>query len=363
MVPPCSRIPVRVPTATRVMRGFPAFAEHRRIGFGAGGADGGCAVAELAGARILVTGGAGFVGRSVVPALRAAGATVTVLDRDPYPDGAVPSVVGDLRDRAVRDAAVTPDLSGIVHLAAQTSVLGSLARPALVHEVNVEATAALLELARVRGIPRFLMTSTNAVVGDRGDATLHEDLPLRPLTPYGATKAAAEMLLSGYAGGYAMTTCALRFTNVYGPGMARKDSFVPRIMRAFRDGRPVQVYGTGEQRRDLVHVADVVAGLLVAWRPAIFYIDSVASYLLPLPTLDPTGQDPIGYDFLVLWPVLRLGNVETVAVLQHLMGLGMAVAGYALLRRKGAGRWLATLATVPVLLDAYQVQIEHNLMA
>ena len=223
-------------------------------------------MAELAGARILVTGGAGFVGRSVVPALRAAGATVTVLDRDPYPDGAVPSVVGDLRDRAVRDAAVTPDLSGIVHLAAQTSVLGSLARPALVHEVNVEATAALLELARVRGIPRFLMTSTNAVVGDRGDATLHEDLPLRPLTPYGATKAAAEMLLSGYAGGYAMTTCAVRLTNVYGPGMAHKDSLVPRIMRAARADGPVQVYGTGEQRRDFVHVTDAVAGILAAWR-------------------------------------------------------------------------------------------------
>src|SRR2546423_1514135 len=74
------------------------------------------------------------------------------------------------------------------------------------------------------------------------------------------------MLLSGYAGGYGMATCALRFTNVYGPGMARKDSFVPRIMRAVGPAEPVQVYGTGGQRRDLVHVADVVAGLLVAWR-------------------------------------------------------------------------------------------------
>jgi hypothetical protein len=102
---------------------------------------------------------------------------------------------------------------------------------------------------------------------------------------------------------------------------------------------------------------------MVGYRPAIFYIDSVASYLLPLPKLDPTGQDPIGYDILVLWPVLHLGNIAWVAALQHLLGLGIAVAGYALLRRKGAWRWLATLATVPVLLDAYQVQIEHNLMA
>jgi UDP-glucose 4-epimerase len=222
----------------------------------------------LAGERILVTGGSGFIGRSVVPALRAAGATVTVVDRRGYPDPDLGVVVGDLRDPAVREAAVTADLTGIVHLAALTSVLGSLAEPAAVHAVNVEATAGLLELARVRGVGRFVMASTNAVVGDVGEATIDEDLPLRPLTPYGATKAAAEMLLSGYAGGYGMTTCALRFTNVYGPGMAQKDSFVPRIMRAVRDGGTIQVYGTGAQRRDLVHVDDVVAGLLAAWRTA-----------------------------------------------------------------------------------------------
>jgi UDP-glucose 4-epimerase len=175
-------------------------------------------------------------------------------------------VVGDLRDPAVRDAAVAADLTGIVHLAAITSVLGSLADPRLVHEVNVEATAGLLELARLRGVPRFLMTSTNAVVGDVGEATIDEDLAPHPLTPYGATKAAAEMLLSGYAGGYGMTTCALRLTNVYGPGMAHKDSLVPRIMRAARADTPIQVYGSGAQRRDFVHVDDVVSGLLAAWR-------------------------------------------------------------------------------------------------
>jgi UDP-glucose 4-epimerase len=223
-------------------------------------------VPELAGEWILVTGGAGFIGRWVVRALLAAGARVSVLDRHPYPDGGVPSVVGDVRDPQVREAAVPPGLTGIVHLAAVTSVLGSLADPVLVHQVNVEGTAGLLELARRRSVPRFLMASTNAVVGDVGDATIHEGLPLRPLTPYGATKAAAEMLLSGYAGGYGLTACALRLTNVYGPGMAAKDSLVPRLMRAVRTGTTVEVYGTGAQRRDFVHVDDVVAGLLAAWR-------------------------------------------------------------------------------------------------
>jgi UDP-glucose 4-epimerase len=222
----------------------------------------------MSGERLLVTGGAGFIGRRVVESLRAAGATVTVADLVPYPDPSVPTVVGDLRQAGVRYAAVEAGLTGIVHLAAITSVLGSLREPARVHEVNVDVTAGLLELARLRGVGRFVMSSTNAVVGDIGDATIHEDLPLRPLTPYGATKAAAEMLLSGYAGGYGMTTCALRFTNVYGPGMWEKDSLVPRLMRAARSGREIEVYGSGRQRRDLVHVDDAVAGLFHAWRSA-----------------------------------------------------------------------------------------------
>jgi UDP-glucose 4-epimerase len=228
-------------------------------------------VHQLAGEHILVTGGSGFIGRSVVAALAAAGARVRVVDRVHYanetadPIAGVEVVAGELRDPDVRDTAVTSELTGIVHLAAITSVLGSLADPAAVHAVNVDVTAGLLELARRRDVGRFVLASTNAVTGDVGDAMIHEGRPLRPLTPYGATKAAGEMLLSGYAGGYGMTTCALRLTNVYGPGMALKDSFVPRLMRAARDGLTIQVYGDGEQRRDLVHVSDVVQGLFTAW--------------------------------------------------------------------------------------------------
>jgi UDP-glucose 4-epimerase len=166
----------------------------------------------------------------------------------------------------VRDAAVTPDLTGIVHLAAITSVLRSAEQPQETFDTNVVVTQGLLELARQRGVGQFVLASTNAVVGNVGTDTITEGHPLRPLTPYGATKAACEMLLSGYAGAYGLATCALRFTNIYGPGMAAKDSFVPRLMRAALAGGGVQVYGDGKQARDLVHVSDVTAGVLAAWR-------------------------------------------------------------------------------------------------
>ena len=219
------------------------------------------------GGRVLITGGCGFIGCAVVKAFQRRGTPVTVVDRQ-GPDGprdGVTHVVGDLCDNHVRDEAVAPGTVGIVHLAASTSVLRSVERPTQTYADNVAVTQELLELARIRGVSRFVLASTNAVVGDAGTTTITEHLPLRPLTPYGATKAACEMLLSGYSGAYGMTTCALRFSNVYGPGMAHKDSFVARLMRAALSGSTVSIYGDGTQRRDLVHVDDVVRGVLLGW--------------------------------------------------------------------------------------------------
>ena len=221
---------------------------------------------DLAGQRVLVTGGSGFVGRTVVARFRAHGAEVVVADRRPFPGGDIPVILGDLTDPSVRDRAVTPDLTGIVHLAAITSVLRSAEAPQETFDTNVVLTQGLLELARQRGVGQFVLASTNAVVGNVGTTTITEDSAPHPLTPYGATKAACEMLLSGYAGAYGLATCALRFTNIYGPGMAAKDSFVPRLMRAALAGGGVQVYGDGKQARDLVHVSDVAAGVLAAWQ-------------------------------------------------------------------------------------------------
>lgn len=211
--------------------------------------------------KILVTGGSGFIGRHVVARLRAQGDEVSVVDLRPFHDPSVPCIVGDLRNRSVAEAAVVAGCDGVVHLAAITSVLQSVKEPDAVFHTNVVATEYLLEQCRQLEVPRFVFASTNAVAGDVGTTVIDESLVLHPLTPYGATKAAAEMLLDAYSSSYGIATVALRFTNVYGAGMQTKDSVIARMMRAALSGGAIEIYGDGEQLRDYVYVTDVVAAI------------------------------------------------------------------------------------------------------
>ena len=217
--------------------------------------------------RVLVTGGAGFIGRRVVRALVAEGHEVTVADLRAFPDTEVRSVVGDLCDPEGPARAVQPGTDVIIHLAAITSVLASVQDPVATHLLNVDATARLLETARENEVGTFIFASTNAVVGAGSGPgeVITERSVLRPLTPYGATKASAEMLIGSYANCYGITGAALRFSNVYGPGMAEKDSFIPRLMRAARDGTGVKVRGDGTMVRDVIQVDDVITGIFAAW--------------------------------------------------------------------------------------------------
>jgi UDP-glucose 4-epimerase len=249
---------------------------------------------SLAGARVVVTGGSGFIGGHVVAALCQLGAQVLSVDRRSAPerwrchpvvgesgggvvgesgggghDGyqgrhQVQALQGDLRDRSVVEAAVPPGTRAIVHLAAQTQVLRSLEDPQGTFDNNVAVMHALLERARELHVGCFVFASTNAVVGAGATGTLHEGAALAPLTPYGATKAAGEMLLSCYNAAYGVRGVALRFTNVYGPGMSEKDSIVPRLMRVAQSGGAFDVYGDGKQVRDYVNVADVTEAVLLA---------------------------------------------------------------------------------------------------
>jgi UDP-glucose 4-epimerase len=209
--------------------------------------------------RVLVTGGSGFIGRHVVAELRAAGAAVRVIDLVPHPDPAVELVQGDITDRGALAQATAGGIDAVVHLAAVTSVLRSVEQPELTFQTNVAGTHAVLEAARAAGARALVFASTNAVTGPMRDPAISERAVLTPLTPYGATKAAGEMLMSAYTASYRLRCVCLRLTNVYGPGMQAKDSIVARLMRAIRLGDGFEVYGDGRQVRDYVHVSDVVA--------------------------------------------------------------------------------------------------------
>lgn len=218
----------------------------------------------LAGRRVLVTGGSGFVGRHVVSELAADGARVRVVDLRPHPDPAVDVVLGDITDRAVLDRALDGGFESIVHLAAVTSVLRSLEHPVLTYQTNVTGTANLLQAGRAAGVSSLAFASTNAVVGPMQSPKISEADTLAPLTPYGSTKAAAEMLMSAYTASYGLRCACLRLTNVYGPGMQAKDSIVARLMRAIRLRTTFEIYGDGTQVRDYVHVSDVVQAIRLA---------------------------------------------------------------------------------------------------
>jgi UDP-glucose 4-epimerase len=213
--------------------------------------------------HVLVTGGAGFIGTAVTRSLLERGAEVTVADIRPLADRGARAITGDLRRPEILDQAMARRVTAVIHLAAETSVLASMSRPVEVYETNVALTLSLLERCRADGVGHFVLASTNAVVGDVGDAVIDEESRLRPLTPYGATKAAAEMLVSAYSGSYGLVGSAVRLTNVYGPGMQQKDSLVARVMRACRDEGSVSIYGDGNQVRDYVYVDDAVQGLLL----------------------------------------------------------------------------------------------------
>ncbi len=213
-------------------------------------------------ARVLVTGGAGFIGHAIVGRLKAMGFEVTVADLNPSRHADVEQVTGDLLDPQVREKSLTPGTHAVIHLAAFTSVLKSLTDPYHVYDTNLKMTMDLLERSRQLGVRQFLLASSNAVVGNVQSTAIHEDMILRPLTPYGATKAGAEMLVTTYTHAYGLLGASLRMTNVYGTGMMHKDSMIPRLMRAALGHNAIQIYGDGEQVRDYIFLNDVAESFI-----------------------------------------------------------------------------------------------------
>jgi len=281
--------------------------------------------APFAGRRVVVTGGAGFIGSHVVRSLRSGGAQVIVADMKPNRGGDPSYCEVDLRFPGTIEQVVRPGVDTIVHLAASTSVLASVGRPAETVENNVGVTAALAEQARQSGVENVVFASTNAVVGQARHFPIHEGSPLAPLTPYGATKAAGEMILSTYNAIYGVRCASLRFTNVYGPGMGHKDSVVPRLVKAARAGSTFNVYGDGLQVRDYVNVADVVAAIRLAvldarWEGPVVIGSGVSTSVLDLAAM---VREVSGVDLSLRHVAPKPGEMPKVVVdVSHARALG-----------------------------------------
>jgi UDP-glucose 4-epimerase len=269
--------------------------------------------------RILVTGGSGFIGRQVVKALAQAGAEVRVVDLVPHPDPEVETVVGDIADAAVIERAFAGgNFYGVVHLAAVTSVLKSMEMPELTFQTNVVGTHRLLEGARGAGVSALVFSSTGgAITGPMGaEPKITETAVLRPLTPYGSSKAAAEMLMSAYTSVFGVRCTYLRFGNVYGPGMQAKDSIIARLMRCIRLGTTFEVYGEGTQVRDYVHVLDVVEAAKLALLDERWSGPVLIAFGTPLSVLDVVDEvkQVTGADFPVTHIPAKQGEMPAVII-------------------------------------------------
>ena len=230
--------------------------------------------------RVLVTGGAGFIGSNLVRALLARGDDVRVLDNFSTGNRAnlagldrdVELVEGDLRSyervhAAVRGAEV------VFHQGALPSVPRSVQDPLTTTAVNVEGTLNVLLAARDSGARRIVNASSSSVYGNGGELPRTESQLPDPISPYAVAKLAAERFCTSFSRVYAMEVVSLRYFNVFGPRqdpMSQYAAVVPRFVRAVATGEPVTVYGDGEQSRDFTFVDNVVsANLLAADAPGV----------------------------------------------------------------------------------------------
>ena len=217
----------------------------------------------------MVTGGAGFVGATLVRRLVASGYRVRVLDNLSTGDAAhlegvdAELVPGDIRDGDAVEGALK-GLDAVIHLAAAGSVIGSIADPMANFEANVLGTFQVLDAARRAGVRRTVQASTGgALIGDATPPVNEQSLP-KPLSPYGASKLAGEGYAHAFAKAYGLRTVAVRFGNVYGPWCARKRGVINVYFESLHDGVPLIIYGDGTASRDYVHVSDIAQALQLA---------------------------------------------------------------------------------------------------
>jgi UDP-glucuronate 4-epimerase len=230
--------------------------------------------------RVLLTGGAGFIGSNLAEALLGRSVALTILDNldSFYPPawkkdnleairqvGPIEFFEADICDGpALREVFARTRPEAVIHLAARAGVRPSIEQPVLYEQVNISGTVKLLELCREFGVKKFLFGSSSSVYGATSRAPFSEDhVELRPISPYAATKLAGEMLCYTYAHLFALPVICLRFFTVYGPRQ-RPDLAIHKFTALMEARKPVPIFGDGSTGRDYTFVDDIVAGILAA---------------------------------------------------------------------------------------------------
>jgi len=230
--------------------------------------------------KVLVTGGAGFIGSHVAERLLRRGDTIVALDN--FNDYYSPArkranavllaahtgariVEADIRDAAAVDALFQDEqFDRVIHIAAMANVRYSIQHPALYVDVNINGTLNLLEASRAHGVRHFILASTSSVYGRTDKVPFSETDPTdRPLAPYPATKKTCEVLAHAYHVAYGLKCRVLRLFNVYGP-RGRPDMMPYHFSQSIRRGEPITLFDDGRPQRDWTYIDDTVDGVVAA---------------------------------------------------------------------------------------------------
>ena len=232
-------------------------------------------------AQCLVTGGAGFIGSHLTGVLLEAGAKVRVLDNlstgfldnlGSFSGDRLEVIQGDASDQQTVEAAME-GVDYVFHQAAMASVPRSIREPALCHAWCATSTVELLRAASKAGVKRLVLASTSAAYGDSPFVSKRESDAVAPLSPYAASKLAAESYCRAFVTSFSLETVVLRYFNVFGPRQDPQSEYsavIPRFVSMILSGKQPVIYGDGEQSRDFVYVGDVArANILAATTPGV----------------------------------------------------------------------------------------------